>query len=137
MTSLDACISLLNSKVPEQRARGVSLLERGEFGSADSVKVSASPVVWRPAAAQSRPPSWQHIDALLAALSHPLTEFNVAIRQNVLRVLPALLQRCGGSLRSSLDRVLPHLAERLVDADVQSRAYAVRRAGRARPPALQ
>ena len=105
MATVDACLSLINSKVTEQRARGVALLERGEFQTPDSVK---------------------HIDALLAALNHPLTEANIAIRQNVLRVLPALLQRCGGSLRSSLDRVLPHLAERLVDNDPQSRAFAAR-----------
>lgn len=105
MATVDACLSLINSKVAEQRARGVAILERGEFQTPDSVK---------------------HIDALLAALNHPLTESNVAIRQNVLRVLPALLQRCGGSLRSSLDRVLPHLAERLVDNDPQSRAFAAR-----------
>ena len=105
MATVDACLSLINSKVTEQRARGVALLERGEFQTPDSVK---------------------HIDALLAALNHPLTESNIAIRQNVLRVLPALLQRCGGSLRSSLDRVLPHLAERLVDNDPQSRAFAAR-----------
>ena len=66
------------------------------------------------------------MDALLAVLTHPLAEGNVAIRQNVLRVLPTLLQRCGGSLRSSLDRVIPFLAERLVDSDAQSRGHAVR-----------
>ena len=77
-------------------------------------------------ASRSAPCVSQHVDSLLAVLTHPLAEGNVAIRQNVLRVLPTLLQRCGGSLRSSLDRVIPFLAERLVDSDAQSRGHAVR-----------
>ena len=43
MATIDACLSLINSKVTEQRARGVALLERGEFQPPDSVKVLPSP----------------------------------------------------------------------------------------------
>ena len=50
----------------------------------------------------------------------------VEIRQNVLRPLPALLQRCGSSLRSSLDAIVPHLASHLVDSDYCVRALAAK-----------
>lgn len=37
--TFDAAMSLVNSKVPEQRERGLMLLERGEFLQPDSAKV--------------------------------------------------------------------------------------------------
>jgi hypothetical protein len=115
------------------------MLERNEFIQPDSIKVracAARPVFLRPRLARSlrgarasrrhaahgRGPPSQHLDSMLAALTHPRTEGSVAIRQNVLRPLPALLQRCGGKLRSSLDQVVPCIAERLVDADAGVRA---------------
>ena len=47
-------------------------------------------------------PAVQHLDSMLAALTHHRTSGSIAIRQNVLRPLPTLLHKCGGSLRSSL-----------------------------------
>ena len=93
--TFESAMSLVNSKVPEQREKGLLLLERGEFLQPDSAK---------------------HLDAMLAALTHPRPSSSVAIRQNVLRPLPALLHRCGASMRSSFEPIVPHLAERLVDA---------------------
>lgn len=37
--ALEAVVALLNSSSPDQRARGVALIERGEFAPPDSVKV--------------------------------------------------------------------------------------------------
>ena len=103
--TFESAMSLVNSKVPEQREKGLLLLERGEFLQPDSAK---------------------HLDAMLAALTHPRTSSSVAIRQNVLRPLPALLHRCGASMRSSFEPIVPHLAERLVDADAGVRTLAAR-----------
>ena len=63
---------------------------------------------------------------MLAALTHPRTSGNAVIRQNVLRPLPALLHKCGSTMRSSLDQVVPHLSERLVDVDAGVRSLASR-----------
>ena len=68
----------------------------------------------------------QNLDSMLAALTHPRAAGSAAIRQNVLRPLPALLQKCGGTMRSSLDQVVPNVAERLVDADSGVRSLAAR-----------
>ena len=68
----------------------------------------------------------QHLDSMLSALTHHRTCGSVLVRQNVLRPLPALLAKCGGSLRSSLEQVVPHLAERLVDVDLGVRTLAAR-----------
>lgn len=38
-TNLTAIMSLVNSKVPEQRERGIALLERNEFSTPDNAKV--------------------------------------------------------------------------------------------------
>ena len=37
--SLDAALSLINSRVPEQRDRGIAVLQAGEFSQPDSIKV--------------------------------------------------------------------------------------------------
>ena len=66
----------------------------------------------------------QNLDSMLAALTHPRASASAAIRQNVLRPLPTLLHKCGSTMRSSLDQVVPHLAERLVDADTGVRSLA-------------
>ena len=63
---------------------------------------------------------------MLAALTHPRTSGSAAIRQNVLRPLPMLLRKCGASMRNSLEQVVPHLAERLVDHDLGVRSLACR-----------
>lgn len=39
MTTIESCMSLVNSKVPEQRERGLALLERGDFIQPESAKV--------------------------------------------------------------------------------------------------
>jgi hypothetical protein len=39
LPTFDSAMSLVNSKVPEQRERGMSFLERGEFREPDSAKV--------------------------------------------------------------------------------------------------
>ena len=39
MTTFESAMSLVNSKVPEQRERGLTLLERGDFLQPDSAKV--------------------------------------------------------------------------------------------------
>ena len=39
MSTIPAIMSLVNSKVPEQRERGIALLERGEFSTPDGAKV--------------------------------------------------------------------------------------------------
>ena len=84
--TFESAMSLVNSKKPEQMERGLSLLERGEFLQPDSAK---------------------HLDSMLAALTHPRTSGSAAIRQNVLRPLPALLHKCGsaGSGRSTFWRI--------------------------------
>ncbi|KOO29951.1 clip-associating protein 1-like protein [Chrysochromulina tobinii] len=97
-------MSLINSKVPEQRERGLALLERNEFSV----------------------PSPKELDSILSALTHHRTAGSVLVRQNVLRPLPALLHKCGSALRSSLDQVVPHLAERLADNDMGVRTLAAR-----------
>ena len=68
----------------------------------------------------------QHLDSMLSALTHHRTKDSIAIRRNVLLPLPALLHKCGSSLRNSLDQVTPHLAERLVDNDMGVRTLAAR-----------
>ena len=40
LPTFDSAMSLVNSKVPEQRERGMSFLERGEFREPDSAKVT-------------------------------------------------------------------------------------------------
>ena len=87
ITTLEAAVSLLNSSSVDQRARGVAMIANGEFAPPDSIK---------------------HLDAMLAALKHPLTVSNVSARHHLLAAFPWLLQRVGLSLRSSLDRVVPH-----------------------------
>ena len=69
-------------------------------------------------------PRPQQLDSVLSALTHHRTSGSVLIRQNVLRPLPALLHKCGSSLRSSLDSVVPHLASALVDVDMGVRTLA-------------
>eukprot|EP00966_Prymnesium_polylepis_P190832 4422664-Prymnesium_polylepis.1 len=39
---LDACLSLLNSKAPEQRERGIAILQAGDFSQPDNIKVRSS-----------------------------------------------------------------------------------------------
>ena len=104
ITTLEAAVSLLNSSSVDQRARGVAMIANGEFAPPDSIK---------------------HLDAMLAALKHPLTVSNVSARHHLLAAFPWLLQRVGLSLRSSLDRVVPHVAACLVDPDAHVRALAV------------
>ena len=126
-TNLTAVMSLINSKVPEQRDRGLALLERNEF-SVPSPKVrrvrrKRCRLLLLTAPLLSRA---QELDSILSALTHHRTAGSVLVRQNVLRPLPALLHKCGSALRSSLDQVVPHLAERLVDNDMGVRTLAAR-----------
>ena len=126
-TNLTAVMSLINSKVPEQRDRGLALLERNEF-SVPSPKVrrvrrKRCRLLLLTAPLLSRA---QELDSILSALTHHRTAGSVLVRQNVLRPLPALLHKCGSALRSSLDQVVPHLAERLADNDMGVRTLAAR-----------
>ena len=58
------------------------------------------------------------MDSVLAVLTHTVTLESVAIRRNIIAVVPTLLQRCGGSsLRASLEQLVPLMAERMVDTD--------------------
>ena len=126
-TNLTAVMSLINSKVPEQRERGLALLERNEF-SVPSPKVrrvrrfpGCRLLLTAPLLSRA-----QELDSILSALTHHRTAGSVLVRQNVLRPLPALLHKCGSALRSSLDQVVPHLAERLADNDMGVRTLAAR-----------
>jgi hypothetical protein len=103
-TNLTAVMSLINSKVPEQRERGLALLERNEF-SVPSPKVrrvrrfpGCRLLLTAPLLSRA-----QELDSILSALTHHRTAGSVLVRQNVLRPLPALLHKCGSALRSSLE----------------------------------
>ncbi|KAJ1631098.1 hypothetical protein T492DRAFT_839447 [Pavlovales sp. CCMP2436] len=108
MPTVEAAVSLLNSREAPARVRGAALLSAGQFAQPESAK---------------------QVEPLLHALAHPELAENPRARVQLLRALPPLLLRLASanatsSLRTIAAQLAAPLSERLHDGDAECRTAA-------------